>query len=64
MNLVLDILDFVSMKEMLRLQNNFLFEGKNTEVLSDKYHDAKNSTLKFYRKEKKKLKHWLFFTDG
>lgn len=37
-------------------------QQQNSEVLSDKYHDTKNSTLKFYGKEKKKMKHWLFFT--
>lgn len=36
---------------------------KNTKALNYKYHDAKNLTLKFYRKKKRKTKHWLFFTD-
>lgn len=52
---------------VLGLQNNSLFRKTHThthtKARSDKYHNAKNLTLKFYRKKKRKTKHWLFFTD-
>lgn len=57
MNLVLDELNCIGMKMVLWLQNNSLFRKTHThthiKARSNKYHNAKNLTLKFYRKKKK-----------